>query len=138
MQVLRTAAEPLMSGYPVEFAYLFGSHARGDARTGSDVDVAAYLSDDVPPDVYLRISLELAGELAHRSGVGPIDGVVVLNDAPLRLVGRILADRAVIYSRDEPARVRYEVHMRASALDFEPRARALDRALLARMAAGDA
>jgi hypothetical protein len=60
----------------------------------------------------------------------------VLNDAPLRLIGRILADRQVLYSRDEPARVRYEVQMRARSMDFEPRARELDRQLLARMAAG--
>lgn len=136
-EVLRGAAGPIMAGRPVVFAYLFGSHARGDARRDSDVDVAAYLSDDVDPRDYLRLGLDIAGHLAVRSGVGPIDGVVVLNEAPLRLIGRILADRCVIYSRDDAARVRYEVRMRAQALDFEPRARALDRQLLARMAAGD-
>lgn len=133
---LRTAAAEVLASRPVEFAYLFGSHARGQARTGSDVDVAVHLAAHVDPTNYLRLSLEIAGRLAQRSGVGPIDGVVVLNDAPLRLVGRVLRDGLVIYCRDDVARVRFEVRMRARAFDFELHAAELDRLLLARMAEG--
>lgn len=136
VEALRRAAELVFADQPVDFAYLFGSHARGDAQPDSDIDVAVHLDGTVDPSRYLTLSIDLAGQLAHRSGLGPIEGAVVLNDAPLRLVGRILADRRVIYRRDEPARVRYEVWMRARAMDFEPRARELDRQLLARMAAG--
>lgn len=60
----------------------------------------------------------------------------MLNEAPLRLVGRVLADRRVIFSADEGVRVHYEVQMRARALHFEPRAAALDRQLLARIGGG--
>lgn len=134
---LHDAADSVLGEQPVVFAYLFGSHARGDPRADSDVDVAVHLDDTVDPEDYLQLALDLAGHLAHRAGVGPIDGVVVLNDAPLRLVGRVLADRRVLYSRNEVARVRYEVRMRALALDFEPRASELDRRLLGRMAAGE-
>lgn len=136
-EALRDAAGDVFAATPVIFAYLFGSHARGDARHDSDVDVAVHVDDAVAVETRLDLGLQIAGELTYRAAVGPIDGVVVLNDAPLRLVGRILADRQVIYSRDEVARVRFEVRMRTRALDFEPRAAALDRQLLRRMAAGD-
>jgi hypothetical protein len=56
-----------------------------------------------------------------------------LNDAPLRLAGRILWDRVVLYSADEAARVAYEVRTRALAalaMDFELHAAPMDHALL--------
>ena len=136
-EALRDVAGDVFVDRPVTFAYLFGSHARGEARSDSDIDIAVHLDRSAKPEDFLSLGLRLAGELAYRARVGPIDGVVVLNDAPLRLVGRVLADRLVIYSRDDVARVRFEVQMRARALDFEPRAAALDRQLLRRMAAGD-
>jgi hypothetical protein len=52
----------------------------------------------------------------------------------LRLVGRVLRDARVIYSRDDVARVRFEVEMRARAFDFELHAAELDRLLVAHMA----
>lgn len=131
---LRTAAAQVLAAHPVEFAYLFGSHAREQARPDSDVDVAVHLSIGVDATRYLHLSLDIAGQLAFRAGVGPIDGVVVLNDAPLRLVGRVLRDARVIYCRDATARVRYEVEMRARAFDFELHAVELDRQWLARVA----
>lgn len=131
---LRAVAGDLLADRPVVFAYLFGSHARGQARVDSDVDVAMYLSREVDDSRYLSLSLEIGGQLAYRSGIGPIDGVVVLNNAPLRLIGRVLRDAQVIYCRDDVARIRYEVEMRARAFDFELHAAELDRELLARMA----
>jgi predicted nucleotidyltransferase len=35
--------------------FLFGSHARGDARIGSDIDVAILPAEPVPPAVLARI-----------------------------------------------------------------------------------
>jgi predicted nucleotidyltransferase len=132
---LRCAAAAEFSGAGVQFAYLFGSHARGQAREGSDVDVAVHFIEDVPPEQYLERATMLSGRLARRAGVGPIDGLVVLNEAPLRLVGRVLRDRVVLLGQDDPARVDFEMRMGKQAMDFEVRAAALDRALLATMAA---
>lgn len=134
---LQAAAAEVLADQPVQFAYLFGSHARGQARDDSDVDVALHLARDVAPERYLALSTALSGQLAHRAQAGPINGIVVLNEAPLRLVGRILRDRVVIFSSDEPARVAYEVRMSKQAMDFEIHAAPLDRALLAAMASED-
>lgn len=134
---LRTAAVEVFAGQGVRFAYLFGSQARGQARSTSDVDVAVYFDDDVPASEYLKRSTMLAGRLAHRARTGPVDGLVVLNEAPLRLAGRVLRDRVVLYSQDDVARAEYEVRTGKLAMDFEIRAAPLDRALLAAMAAED-
>lgn len=132
---LRSAGAEVFADHGVRFAYLFGSHARGQARDGSDLDVAVYFADDVPTIEYLERATLLSGQLAYRAQAGPIDGVVVLNEAPLRLVGRILRDRVVLYGQDDPTRVDYEMRMRTQAMDFEIHAAPLDRALLAAMAA---
>ncbi len=132
---LRAAAAEEFEGAGVRFAYLFGSHARGQARPDSDVDVAVHFAGDVSPEEYLERSVLLAGRLTHRSGIGPIDGLVVLNEAPLRLVGRVLRDRIVLFGQDDPVRVDYEMRMGKLAMDFEIHAAPLDRALLATMAA---
>lgn len=135
---LIAAAERTLASEPVQFAYLFGSHARDEARRDSDVDIAVRFSDDVAADEYLARSTTLAGIIAQQARLGPINGLVVLNDAPLRLIGRILRDRVVLYSSDEQARVAFEVQMRAQALDFELHAAPLDQALLETMAAEQA
>lgn len=82
---VRSAAAEVFAGQGVQFAYLFGSHARGQAREGSDVDVAVYFGDDVASSEYLERATSLSGRLAYRASAGPINGLVVLNEASLRL-----------------------------------------------------
>ena len=132
---LREAAPAVLKDEPVVFAYLFGSKATGQAHPRSDVHVAVMLEGRVPEDKPLETSLRLARRLAEASGLGRIE-VVVLNDAPLPLVGRAIATRKVIYSKDEPARVEFESRRYREFLDFQIHAEPLARALL-RRAAGD-
>lgn len=132
---LKRAAPRAFADTPVRFAYLFGSRAGGRPRPDSDVDVAVYLGGEGDPADELGVRLHLARRLAEESGEPDID-LVVLDDAPLPLVGRVLQRRIVIYSRDEPARVRYESLQLRQFLDFQIKAEPLDRLLLAAIAAG--
>lgn len=125
----------MFAGAPVWFAYLFGSVATGRDRPGSDADVAVYLDPSVASDLLLDVELELGRKLEEAAGAGPID-LVVMNAAPLALLGRILRDRLVIYSRDEPARVRFESRTFREFCDFDLHARELDRQLLRAIAEG--
>ena len=84
---------------------------------------------------YLETGLRVARRLAEASRLGRIE-VVMLNDAPLPLVGRAISTRHVIYSRDEPIRVEFESRRHREFLDFQIHAEPLARALL-RRAAGD-
>lgn len=131
---LREAAPLAFQGEPVVFAYLFGSQATGKTHPRSDVDVAVYLDGSVPADRYfdLRLTLPRALEDAH---VGNIE-VLVLNEVSLPLKGRVVQDGKLLYSRDEPARVRFEARTLDDFLDFEIHARPLNEALLRAIADG--
>lgn len=103
---LQAAAPACLAEEPVAFAYLFGSHATGDATPRSDIDVAVHLTEDTDVDT-LALRFRLAGVLERAIGRGPVE-VVVLDDAPLSLAGRVREQGRVIHSRDEVARVRWE------------------------------
>lgn len=132
---LRAAAPEALAGEPVVVAYLFGSQARGTARADSDVDVAALLAPEVPAATYLDAQLRIAQKLSDATHLGDVD-VVVLNDAPLPLRGRVVHDRQVVYCTDEPARVEYESLTFREFVDFRVHAEQTDRELLARHAQG--
>lgn len=135
LETYRVAAETALTDSGVLVAYLFGSRARGDHRATSDVDIAVLLSDDIPHEDFMELTLTFARELERLLHL-PVSPVVVLNDAPLRLQGRVLRDGRPVLVSDEGARVRYETTTRTVAGDFETKARALDRLLLAAHAAG--
>lgn len=62
----------------VKFAYLFGSHASGQAGPLSDVDVAVYLDRRVKPWAYRLKLMEKLSKLLKRDDLD----LVVLNQAP--------------------------------------------------------
>src|SRR5918996_6061684 len=131
---LREAASRALEGEPVVFAYLFGSQAKGKTHPRSDVDVAVYVEDSGPQDRYLDLRLKLPAGL-ERARVGNVE-VLVLNEAPLPLKGRVVRERKILYSRDEAARVRFETRTLDDFLDFEIHARPLAQALLRATAEG--
>lgn len=132
---LRGAATAALAHVPVRFAYVFGSQVAGRPRADSDVDIAVLADEDVPAAGYLRLASRCADALAAATGIGRIE-VTVLNDVPLRFVGRVLRQRVVLFSRDEPTRVAYESLMGRMADDVEIWAGPMDRELLAAIAEG--
>lgn len=105
---LRAAAPQVFADAPVAFAYLFGSHATGGATDRSDADVAVHL--DAPPGPgqdLLALRFDLADALEQAAGVGPVE-VVVLDEAPLSLRGRVQEQHVLLYCDEPVRRVRYE------------------------------
>lgn len=98
-------------------AYVFGSVARGEARPGSDVDVAVLLVEDPP-----RTLEGTRGDLAEglERAVGRLVDLVVLNRAPADLVHRVLRDGRLVLEADRAARVRFEVLRRGEYFDLQP------------------
>jgi predicted nucleotidyltransferase len=133
VDALRSAAEAELPAMPVVFAYLYGSRAQGGARPDSDVDVGVLLDPGVTAPESL--ASRAADALTTRSRVGGIE-VTVLNDAPIRFLGRVLRSRVVLYSRDEPARVEFESRIGRMADDVEVWAAETDRELLTAIAEG--
>jgi hypothetical protein len=98
----------------VQFAYVFGGAGRGDLRPLSDIDVAVYLDEAVDS---VRARLDLIGEVTKHLRTDAVD-LVVLNDAPTALLGRILQSRRVIFERDPFVRHRFESRALRQFLDF--------------------
>ena len=98
-------------------AYVFGSVARGDATSLSDVDVAV-LWERPPASTLTGERLELESSLERHLGRS-VD-VVALNTAPADLVHRILRDGVIVLDRDRARRIRFEVDRRNEYFDLEP------------------
>lgn len=89
------------------FALMHGSRVIGQGSLDSDFDVAAWWPDEAPA----------AFEVAVPPGVD----VMVLNDAPLELAGRVAVDGQMLYDDDPPARVRWTATTRKIYFDERPR-----------------
>lgn len=118
VEKLEEASAGVLAEEPVLFAYLYGSHATGTTHPRSDVDVAVFATREVPPEGYLEMRLRLAAALGDAARIPGVE-VLVLNDAPLPVRGRAVRDGVLIYSRDEPARVRYEGKTLKEFFDFQ-------------------
>ena len=98
-------------------AWLFGSRARGEERSGSDVDLGVLF--DPPPEPRLGNEAHgLEGRLEGALGV-PVQ-VVVVNTAPPDLVHRVLRDGVLLLDRSPRERVRFEVASRNEFFDLQP------------------
>jgi uncharacterized protein len=88
------------------FAFLHGSRASGRPTGDSDLDVAAWWPLDVPA----------SWEVDLPAGVD----LVVLNDAPLWLAGRVALHGGLLFDDDPAARVRWQAETRLTYLDELP------------------
>jgi predicted nucleotidyltransferase len=77
----------------VRLALLFGSHARGDAREGSDVDIAV----DAPCLDLIELAARLSQAIRRDVDVVPVQ------DAGVPLLEEIVRDAIVIYEAREGA-----------------------------------
>ena len=115
--VLKAVSHALEGRADVELAMVFGSRARGDHRSGSDVDVAVLGQVD---------RLTLAAELSRATG-HEVD-VVDLAEAGYPLLAAIAQDGVPVHEGRRAAYARWRSHA-LSQLD-------LDRAWYARMRGG--
>lgn len=120
----------VFAAHGVAVAYLFGSRAEGTARPASDHDVAVLLAE---PEPALDATVRLAAALSAVLGTD-VD-VVDLDRAELELRGRVSESGRLLYSADEPRRVRFEVDSRLRWIEFRPVVAETTRAYLRRVAA---
>ena len=117
-------------------AYLFGSTARGEQQPHSDVDVAVYVDRDAAPRPAFGYAADLTADVMRALGTNRVD-LVLLNDAPPLLYGRVLQDGIRICSRDLVASTRREGQALSRYCDFVPQLAKIDAAHHARFLRGD-
>lgn len=117
-------------------AYLFGSTARGEQQGHSDVDVAVYVDRDAAPPTAFGYAADLTADLMRALATNRVD-VVVLNDAPPLLYGRVLRDGIRICSQDLVASTRREGRALSRYCDFVPQLAKIEAAHRARVMRGD-
>ena len=97
--------EPLLlSENRIIFAYIFGGLATGEQRPLSDVDIAVYLDGCIDK---ADVKLEIIGRLSDTLKTDEID-LVILNDAPISLVGRILKKKRLLADKQPFLRHSFE------------------------------
>ena len=97
--------------------YLFGSRARGNSHSHSDIDIAVLLAKS-PGSTLDGLCLDLEADL-ERYLETEVD-LLVLNNAPVDLIHRVLRDDRLLLDRDPSARIRFEVKVRNEYFDIEP------------------
>lgn len=117
-------------------AYLFGSQARGDPQAHSDVDVAVYIDREIAGEPPFGYPAELTTALSSVLGRNDVD-VVVLNDAPPLLYGRVLNDGVRLFARDLRATTVREGQALSRYCDYLPQLRKIEAAHSARIARGE-
>ena len=120
----------------VVLAYLFGSHARGQAGPLSDVDTAVLLEGHPDDDRCLDMRLEIIGGLMGLLHTNDVD-VLILNQAPPALRYAVLRDGVLLFCRDRQAMIQFRVQTLNEYLDFKPILRRHERAILERAQKGE-
>ena len=80
-------------------AYLFGSHARGEAQPHSDLDIAVYIDEEAAEKSPYGYRAQLATDLIAGLHNNDID-LLILNQAPPVLYYHVLRDGIRVLSRD--------------------------------------
>ena len=107
----------------IRVVYLFGSFAREEHDSISDVDVGIVGAEELPILRLARFTEELKEKLDRE-----VD-VVDLRDKGFRFVHNILKDAEVIVNKDEELRVDFESYILVRYLDMKPFYRKFDNAL---------
>jgi len=112
-------APDIFCSRPVLFAYLYGSYSTGNVHPFSDLDIGVYI-DDVSDIKYLKLELSLSLEIDVKIGSGVRAEVRIINNLPLVILGKMITEGTLIYSRDEVVRVDFETSVRSAYFDFLP------------------
>lgn len=100
----------------IALVYLFGSRATGAVGPLSDYDLAVWLDRGSTTLAWLA---KLQHEFACALGTDRID-LVVLNEAPIELAYRVIAQGKLLYQRDIATRVEYEADVLSRYGDYLP------------------
>ena len=106
----------------IQFAYLFGSYAKGTQNKNSDIDIAVYLKKEFDSfDTKLKIHHQLEITLNKE-----IDLITLNTIKNFDLLNDILNDAILLKESESDERVMFELHKEHEILDYKEFKRMLD------------
>lgn len=103
----------------ISMAYLYGSYAKGNPRSHSDIDVAVYfdqITDDTQYPYGYRA--DLISSLIKLLGTNKID-LIIINDAPIYLRYQVIRYGTLIFTRSEAKRIEFHTDTIRKYLDVK-------------------
>lgn len=99
IKVLSEFIELINEKYPIKFAYLFGSRARGEERLDSDIDLALFFGESYEglEEVLIRGDIIEEGKAFFKMSVD----IVSLNIAPILLKYQVVKDGMIIKDSED-------------------------------------
>ncbi len=119
----------------IDVAYLFGSYARNEATTLSDVDVGILWSRPQSLTQKLQIEGQIIFDLQTLLHIEEIN-VVELDETPATLNYRVIHEGILLLNRDENKRIRFTLRTINEYLDFQPVLERHEKAVLAKARQG--
>ena len=135
MDGLRESAAAAIAGLEVAAVYLFGSRAKGTARSDSDYDIAVLFPEGIEALSRLDMTALIQDRLSR--SLGAAADVIDLNSAPDILAFQVLRYGRLLIRRDEHARIGYEVALRKRYMDFDPYRRLYIARTIGQLARGE-
>jgi predicted nucleotidyltransferase len=130
---MKISLHKVLARFPIQFAYLFGSHAAGHPHAHSDVDIAIYPKESLTRSQAFRLRMKVMEAVMDDLHENRVD-VIDLREAPLPLRFRAIQPSCVLFSRSEAKRVRFEVATRSEYFDRLPQIERSNAVAFARMA----
>jgi predicted nucleotidyltransferase len=120
------------AGDDVVAAWVFGSVARGQARGGSDVDIAILPAEGLDAEAVWALRADAMSRLPGVLGVGSVD-VVSLPDVGAVLGHRIVVEGSRVFGATRREAAEAEIAAIREYMNFAPVSRMLDRRLSERL-----
>jgi predicted nucleotidyltransferase len=98
-QIISQFITEIMARFPsIQVMYLFGSHASGNPRADSDVDIAVFTEGREPPTIDLELGVFLQQRLQR-----PVDVVIMQKASPI-LQHEVLRKKVRIFEKSDTCR----------------------------------
>jgi predicted nucleotidyltransferase len=96
--------ELVSSDHDVIALFVFGSLARGELKPLSDLDFGILLDNQLSKIERFRKHIDLAVKFSKLINTDEID-IIILNDAPMRFIRKVLTTGKLVFERDRKALV---------------------------------